>query len=295
MKFLLSQIQDKLFSNAELFLKYQNYYLSKFLVLTSKMYKTKDSFYFELMCNHHNALTETILEFIKIEINPNLDKLSQRKTLFFSKFLMDSYSPKNFPFSNINFIKYSYKHNFSNLFQGFGNFLQDVKDRKFNHVEAKDFIVGKNIACTKGKIVFKNHLFELICYHSNHEFVNSIPILLVPASINKYYILDLQQENSLVKWLTDNGYQVFIISWFNPDEKSHDYNFSDYIIDGVNLAIKKITEDFNFKQIHLAGYCLGGIFTAISTSMLKDQNKILSLTSLTTQLDFSEPNDFNIF
>ena len=133
MKLLLNQIQEKLLSDVGLFLKYQNFYLSSFLKLNAKLYRTTDSFYFEIMCNHHNSLTETILEFIKIEINPQLDKLSQRKTLFFTKLFMDSYSPKNFPLSNINFLKYLFKHNFSNLYAGFSNFLEDINDGKLNH------------------------------------------------------------------------------------------------------------------------------------------------------------------
>jgi polyhydroxyalkanoate synthase len=295
MKLLLNQIQEKLLSDVGLFLKYQNFYLSSLLKLNTKLNKTKDSIDFQIICNHHDSLTETVLEFIKIEINSRLDKLSQRKTLFFTKLFMDSYSPKNFPFSNINFLKYSLENNFANLTTGFSNFLQDINDGKLNHSGKEDFVTGQNIAYTKGKIVFKNHLFELICYKSENKTTNSMPILLVPACINKYYILDLQEENSLVNWLTQNNYQVFVISWFNPNNKSTNHGFSNYIVDGVNLAITKITEEYKFKQLHLAGYCLGGIFTAISTSMLKEQNKIKSLSSLTAQLDFSEPNDFSMF
>ena len=295
MEEIFFNLSEHLLRNSSMQLKYENFYLSQLLRLNSKLSLGKEEIKFKVLCNHHQAMTDTILEYTKNEINPKLDESSQLKNLFFTKLALDIYSPKNFPFMDLNFLKYCQEQDCDNFRRGFQNLLEDIKTGRLNFTDKKDFIIGETVACTEGKVVFKNHLFELLCYKPHGEQINSTPILIVPACINKYYILDLQQQNSLVKWLTENGYQVFMISWINPTHTTENYSFIQYITEGVNKAITTITEDFGFEHINITGYCLGGIFCAISASYFEGDGKIRSLSLLTTQLDFSEPNDFSIF
>ena len=283
--------------NSEIFLQYQNFYLAELLKLNKSLGKAKEDFLFALSVNHHQAFTNTVLFYIENEINPKVDELQKLKNNFYIKLYLDSISPKNFPFLDQNFIKMSKEKNYQNLIDGFKHFLEDMNDGHLNHTCKNDYKVGETLAHTKGKIVFQNSLFELICYEPKDQ-INSIPILLVPACINKYYIFDLQEKNSLIKWLRDNNYQVFVISWANPEMENPKINFtfSDYI-HAIESVISKVTQEFGFKNLHLVGYCLGGIFTGIVASILKSKNIncIQSLSFLTTQLDFSKPNDFSIF
>lgn len=296
MQYYLDFFQNFCLESSKTFLEYQKFYLEELLKLNKSLNKAKEEFFFAMAINQHQAFTNTILLFIENEVNPKIDKLQGLKNLFFTKLYLDSISPKNFPFFDKNFIKMTEEQNYQNLIKGFMSFLEDMQDGKFNFTNKKDFVVGESIAYTEGKIVFKNDIFELISYKPQDK-INSIPILLVPACINKYYIFDLQEKNSFVKWLSDNNYQVFVVSWVNPNENTQNFTFSDYIF-ATELAISKITEDFGFKNLHLVGYCLGGIFTTLTASILQSKdllNRIKSLTFLTTQLDFSEPNDFSIF
>jgi polyhydroxyalkanoate synthase len=295
--FLLNLFNNFFDENTEIFLKYQNFYLNELLKINKSLSKAKEDFTFALSINHHEALTKTILYYIENEINPRVDSLQKLKNNFYIKLYLDTISPKNFPFLDKNFIKFSEEQNYQNLINGFKNFLIDISDNHFDHACGGKYIIGKTLAFTKGKIIFQNELLELIAYEPKDQ-INSIPILLTPACINKYYIFDLQEQNSLIKWLRDNNYQVFVISWINPERVNPKINFtfSDYI-DSVEMIIEKIISEFKFEKIHLVGYCLGGLFTAITASILKSKNKnyLKSLTFLTTQLDFSEPNNFSIF
>lgn len=290
---VLSNALESFIQELEIKLRYSKLYLEKFEKINSKSSEGDPSY--GILCAYYQAMTDTKLEYIKNEINPSLDKISQLKNLFFGKMALDTYSPRNFPFLDPSFIKYSLEQNYDNFNRGFKNFLQDIQTGCLNNVNKVDFIIGETVATTEGKVVFKNELFELICYKPKNEKVNAIPILIIPACINKYYILDLQQENSLVKWLSDSGYQVFMISWVNPDIDTANFGFEDYIISGVNTAVTELINNFDFKKIHLTGYCLGGILAAISASYFQEEKYIESLTLLATQLDFSEPNDFSIF
>ena len=176
--------------NTEAFLKYQNFYLSELLRLNQNLGKAKEDFLFALSVNQHQAFTNTVLNYIENEINPKLDDITKLKNSFYIKLYLDSISPKNFPFLDKNFVKMSEEKNYQNLIDGFKNFLEDLHDHHFDRTCKEELELGKTLAITKGKVVFQNELFELIAYEPKDQ-INSIPILLTPACINKYYIFDL--------------------------------------------------------------------------------------------------------
>lgn len=181
-------------------------------------------------------------------------------------------------------------------------FLDDVRSSPdgyflINTVDRSKFQLGKNIAATKGSVVFKNDLMELICYESTTENVHKTPILIVTAWINKYYVLDLDPQYSYVKWLVDNGYRVFIISWVNPDERLANKSLTDYMKDGLLQALDNVKQIANVDEVNCVGYCMGGTLLSIAAAYLgvKGQKGIKSITLLTTLTDFERCGPVKVF
>ena len=225
----------------------------------------------------------------------DLDEDSKRYIQFSARQFIDAVSPTNFAFSNPVVIKESLESGLENIVKGMENFLEDVKKSKdlFN-VSTTDksyFKIGRDIATTKGKIIYQNDLMQLICYQPK-EKTHAIPLLVVPPWINKYYILDLSENNSLIKWLVDNNFQVLLISWINPKKKLAHKNFEDYLKEGVLDAINEIKK-LGFNKINALGYCIGGTLLTIALSYLKSKkdDTITSATFLTTLIDFSNPGE----
>ncbi|GAB4167047.1 MAG: hypothetical protein Tsb006_6280 [Rickettsiaceae bacterium] len=183
----------------------------------------------------------------------------------------------------------------NNIVKGMENFLQDIKkSSNFFNVSTTDksyFKLGKDIAATKGKVIYQNDLIQLICYQPKEQ-VYSIPMLIIPPWINKYYILDLSEDNSLVKWLVDNNFQVFLISWVNPKKKHADKDFENYLQEGVLDSLTEIKK-LGYKKVNTLGYCIGGTLLATALSYLKahGDNSISSASFLTTLIDFAKPGE----
>jgi polyhydroxyalkanoate synthase len=190
--------------------------------------------------------------------------------------------------------------NFQSLLNGLDNFEQDLKNAKqfftIPNTDTFQFQLGKNIAATEGKVVYKNQLFELICYKPQAKTF-SIPLLIVPPCINKYYVLDLSSSNSFVKWLVDNNFQVFLISWINPKSQEQNFEYEDYLKRGILAATDFISKNLGYKKINSLGYCIGGtmLATAVACSNKTRSNSFNSATFLNTMLDFSEPGEIGIF
>jgi hypothetical protein len=159
------------------------------------------------------------------------------------------------------------------------------------------FEMGKNVATTPGKVVFQNDLIQLIQYDPATKDQYKKPLLIVPPWINKYYILDLRDKNSMVKWATDQGHTTFVMSWVNPDEKLAHKSFEDYVLDGSMAAIDAVEQATGEKEINLAGYCLGGtlLMTTLAYMAAKKDKRAASATFFTTMLDFSEPGELGVF
>ncbi len=219
---------------------------------------------------------------------------------FFNRQLINSLSPSNFAFTNPLVINTSIEENYHNILRGLDNFVTDLKQYSdFIKLSINDdsfFKIGRNIASTKGKIIFQNSLLQLICY-APKEKTYRIPILIVPAWINKYYILDLSPHNSLVKWLVDNNFQVFMISWINPDESYKEVQFEDYCTKGIVEVINFLKNQMQLEEINALGYCLGGTLLAMSVAYMNatGNNIISSASFLTTLLDFENSGELGLF
>jgi len=237
-------------------------------------------------------------------INEIVDKGNKniaRKLRFFVKQYLDAIAPTNFGNINPEVIAKIAETNGENIITGFRQLLEDIQRGKgqltIKMTDLEIFKLGENIACTPGKIVYQNDLMQLIQYSATTDKIYQYPLLIIPPWINKYYILDLQQENSLVKWLVDQGYTVFMISWVNPTVRHKDKEFYDYMLEGPLSALEIIKKITGEKQANILGYCIGGTLLGCLLSYLteKKDSSIRSATFLTTLLDFSDPGELGVF
>jgi polyhydroxyalkanoate synthase len=231
-----------------------------------------------------------------------LDPHTARKVDFYTRQFVDAMSPSNFLMTNPEVLKATLDSKGENLVKGLQNLLKDMErgngNLRISMTDQQAFKVGKNLAATKGKVVFKNDLMELIQYTPTTKQVFKTPLLVMPAWINKYYILDLQPENSVVKWMVDQGHTVFIISWVNPDAKLGKKTFDNYLKEGPLVAMDAIEKITGEKEINLCGYCLGGTLAAVTLAWLaakKQAKRVKSVTFLTTMVDFTESGELSVF
>lgn len=232
----------------------------------------------------------------------HLSKEDKRKVRFYTKFMTDALSPTNFAATNPKVIRELAESKGESLVKGITNFIHDLEHSPgsldISTADLNAFELGKNIAATFGHVVFQNRLMQLIHYKPLAKKVYEVPIIIMPAWINKFYILDLQPQNSFVKWILEQGYDVYMISWVNPDESHKDITFDDYLNLGPLAALEFVMAQGN-KQVNFAGYCLGGTLLAITLAYLKAKMKksfpINCATFLTTLVDFSEPGDLGVF
>lgn len=230
-----------------------------------------------------------------------LDDETRRRIEFNLRQMSDALSPTNFPMMNPEVIRATIASNGTNLMKGAQHMIDDfIKGNGQLHPELTDrsaFDVGRNLAMSPGKVVYQNDVMQLIQYKPATEQVRQRPILIVPSWINKFYILDLSEKNSFVRWLVNEGYTVFIISWVNPDKRHADKTFGDYMTLGPIAALEQITELTGETSINTAGYCIGGTLLATTLAVMAARNdaRIASVTYLTTLVDFSDPGDMAVF
>lgn len=218
---------------------------------------------------------------------------------FLTRQWLDMFSPLNFPLTNPRVVQASLEQCGLNFVKGAENYLEDLSRlvSQAPPAGAEQYKVGETVAATKGKVVFQNRLIELIQYEPATKEVYPEPVLIVPAWIMKYYILDLSPENSLVKYLVDQGHTVFMISWKNPDADDRDLGFEDYLNLGVMEALKAINAVVPQQQVHAAGYCLGGtLLTIAAAAMARDgDERLKSMTLFAAQVDFEEAGELLLF
>ena len=236
------------------------------------------------------------------KVDDTMDSQTKRKIEFYTRQFVDAIAPSNFLMTNPEVLKTTLETGGENLVRGLSNMLEDLERSqgalRVSMTDVNAFEVGKNIATTKGKVVYETDLMQLIQYSPATEQVHKIPMLVIPPWINKYYILDLQPENSLVRWLVEKGYTVFVISWVNPDEKLGKKSFDDYMLEGTIAALDAIKEATGEAEINATGYCLGGTLLAITLAWLKAkkmEKRVKSATYLTTMIDFMESGDLSVF
>ncbi|MGA2638566.1 PHA/PHB synthase family protein [Methylocella sp.] len=228
-----------------------------------------------------------------------VSKPHERIVDFATRQLLDMAAPSNFLLTNPEVLDRTLARSGANLLDGWQNFLEDfervMRGRKPAGAEA--FEVGRNVAATPGKVIYRNALIELIQYEPTTATVRPEPILIVPAWIMKYYILDLSPENSLVRYLTRQGYTVFIISWKNPGPDDRDLSLEDYRKLGVEAALKAVNAVAPERQVHAVGYCLGGTLLSVAAAAMAHEGdeRLRSITLFAAQVDFTEAGELSLF
>jgi polyhydroxyalkanoate synthase len=226
---------------------------------------------------------------------------SQRKVAFFTRQYIDAMAPSNFALTNPEVFRETISTGGGNLVKGLHNLLDDIErgngQLKISMTDPKAFELGVNIATTPGKVVFQNELMQLIQYVPSTPKVAKRPLLIIPPWINKYYILDLREKNSFVKWMVDQGLTVFVISWINPDKRHAQKDFSSYLLEGPLAALDAIEKATGEKDVNAVGYCLGGTLLAamLAYMAVKKDKRIVSATFMTALTDFSNPGELGVF
>lgn len=226
---------------------------------------------------------------------------SRDQMLFYARQLSSALSPSNFPLSNPEVLRITWERKGMNLVDGARNLIEDVRQNPnlFNvaMTDRSAFEVGANLATTPGKVVYQNELMQLIQYSPTTKKVAKRPLLIVPPWINKFYILDLSEKNSFLRWLVSQGQTVFVVSWRNPGPKQKNKGWDDYMALGPLAAIEAVKDATGEEQMNAIGYCIGGTLLGSTMAWLekKKLNPIVSTTYLTTLLDFSDPGGIGVF
>ncbi|NMG17158.1 PHA/PHB synthase family protein [Aromatoleum bremense] len=230
-----------------------------------------------------------------------LDEHSQKKVNFFTRQYIDALSPSNFALTNPEVFRETVKNNGQNLIKGLNNLLRDMEDGggqlRVKMTDTTAFELGRNVATTPGKVVFQTDMMQLIQYTPRTDKVLKRPLLIVPPWINKFYILDLREKNSYIKWCVDQGHTVFVVSWVNPDERLAEKTFESYMHEGIIAALDAIEKQTGEKEVNVCGYCLGGTLLATTLAYLaaKKDKRIATATFFTTMIDFAEPGELGVF
>ncbi len=241
-------------------------------------------------------LTATTLLKTTSEID-GLDKKQQQKLMFYMRQFLDAISPTNMLFTNPQVIHETIQSGGQNLVKGIDHLMRDIKDGQIKMTDTDAFAPGRNLALTPGQVVYRNTLIELIQYTPTTKNVYATPLLFIPPWINKFYILDMQPQNSFVKFMVDNGFTVFVVSWKNPDPSMEGIGFDDYLTLGPLNALEVIKEITGSPKVNPIGYCVGGtlLSTAIPYLAAKNDETINAATFFVTLQDFSEVGDTSVF
>jgi polyhydroxyalkanoate synthase len=218
---------------------------------------------------------------------------------FLNALVLSAFSPENFPLLNPEIRAKTFAESGRNYLKGMNNALVDAKRYYFNETpaELENYRPGKDVAVTKGKVIFRNHLFELIQYKPATAKVYAEPVLIIPAWIMKYYILDLSPHNSLVRYLVEKGHTVFMMSWKNPDAGYREVSFIDYLKEGALQAVDVVRDVAPGQKIQAVGYCIGGTLLAMLAAYLanKKQDILGTITLFAALTDFTEPGQLQTF
>ena len=255
--------------------------------------------YFKMIKQQYLTSSDIIQETITgIE---GLSHPEQKQITFFTKQMLEFFSPTNFLMTNPDALQEAMETKGQSLVYGLENLVDDLEknDGEFN-VSLTDetaFEIGKNIANAEGSVIYENKLYQLIYYKPTQEISHQIPILIIPPWINKFYILDLKPENSFIKFLLSKGIPVFLMSWVNPDSSHSEIGYDDYLKDGLLDAIEQTRRFYSVDLINSIGYCIGGTLLATGLSYLNARKLeyIKSASFFTTLTDFEDPGDLSIF
>jgi polyhydroxyalkanoate synthase len=255
--------------------------------------------YFNFIKQQYMRNAEAIRTAVK-DVEGLADK-DRHRLEYFSQQIIDMMSPTNFLGLNPDVIEKAIATDGESLVKGLENLIADLEANNgellVRLADEKAFEIGSNIATTPGKVVFRNRMFELLQFTPTTEEVHAVPLIIFPPWINKYYILDLKAQNSMIKWLVEQGYTVFIVSWVNPDRSYADVGMEDYIEDGFLTAIDEVKKITGEKQVNAVGYCIAGTTLHLTLSLMKHRKdkSVKSATFFTTLTDFSDQGEFTPF
>jgi len=231
-----------------------------------------------------------------------LDQKTAKKVDFYTRQYIDALSPSNFVLTNPEVMRETVATGGKNLVKGLSNLLDDLsrgngEQIRLRMTDENAFKLGLNIATTPGKVIYQNELIQLIQYEPATPDVYRRPLLIIPPWINKYYILDLRENNSFIKWAVDQGQTVFVISWVNPDERLAHKRFEDYLREGALAALDAVEKATGERDANVIGYCLGGTLLACALAYLaaKGEQRIASATFFVSMIDFAEAGELDVF
>ncbi|WP_294646577.1 class I poly(R)-hydroxyalkanoic acid synthase [uncultured Aureimonas sp.] len=236
-----------------------------------------------------------------VERSDGLDPHTRQKAAFYVKQIANAISPSNFVLTNPELYRETVEQNGENLVRGMRMFAEDMMtgkgQLKLRQSDPTKFAVGKNLAMTPGKVVAENEVCQILQYTPQTETVFKRPILISPPWINRFYILDLNPEKSFIRWMVEQGHTVFVISWVNPTETHADRSWKDYIDEGIAFGLDTVEQATGEREVNMVGYCVGGTLLAASLPYLKARgdDRIASVTFLTTQIDFKHSGDLKVF
>ncbi|MEX0350208.1 MAG: class I poly(R)-hydroxyalkanoic acid synthase [Paracoccaceae bacterium] len=264
---------------------------------SNPMWKTNP--YFRLVKNQYQANARAIEA--AVSAAEDTDATQNRRLNYFAQQIIDLMAPTNFLATNPDALEKAVETEGESLIRGLENLVSDLEandgELTVRLADESAFELGGNIATTPGEVIYRNGMMELIQYAPSTETVHETPIVLFPPWINKFYILDLKAQNSLIKWVTEQGYTLFVVSWVNPDSSMSDVGMEDYIQDGFLTAIEKAKEICDVDQVNAVGYCIAGTTLSLTLSLLKQRGdkSIKSATFFTALTDFSDQGEFTPF
>ncbi|NOE16588.1 MULTISPECIES: alpha/beta hydrolase [Ruegeria] len=255
--------------------------------------------YFRLIRQQYLTNAEAIAQ--AVSSVDDLDAKDKRRLQYFSQQIIDMMAPTNFLATNPDALQKAVETEGQSLIKGLENLVSDLEANDGELVvklaDESAFEVGGNLATTPGEVIYRNRMMELIQYKPVTETVYETPIVLFPPWINKFYILDLKAQNSMIKWITEQGYTLFVVSWVNPDESYAETGMEDYIQDGFLTAIETAKKICKVKQVNAVGYCIAGTTLSLTLSLLKQRGdkSVKSATLFTALTDFSDQGEFTPF
>jgi polyhydroxyalkanoate synthase len=255
--------------------------------------------YFNLIKQQYLTNAETLEQ--AVDLVEDLDAKERRRLKYFTSQIVNMMAPTNFLPTNPDALQRALETDGDSLVRGLENLVADLEANDGELVvrlaDETAFKLGGNIATTPGDVVYRNHLMEMIQYKPVTDTVHEIPIVLFPPWINKFYILDLKAQNSFIKWVTEQGYTLFVVSWVNPDRSHGDIGMDDYVEDGFLTAIREAKAICGTKQVNAVGYCIAGTTLSLTLSLMKQRGdkSVKSATFFTALTDFSDQGEFTPF
>ncbi len=236
-----------------------------------------------------------------IDDTEGFDERTRQRAEYYFRQVASALSPTNFPLTNPEVLRETFKTNGENLVRGVSNLIHDLEApgelMKISQTDTSAFEVGRNLAVTPGKVVFQNDIFQLIQYTPSTAKVREVPLLIVPPWINKFYILDLTEQKSFIRYIVAQGFTVFVVSWVNPDARLANKTFEDYMREGIQAATDAVQRETGVEKINIVGYCVGGtlLATTLAYEAATGRDNYVSATFFAAQADFTKAGDLLLF